>query len=66
LTPGQTYQSLNDFGGRLKPPPGWNFRAIVLEQGLILTPDDGAAKITRDELGNTYDRVGDPYSNYKP
>jgi len=33
---------------------------------LVLTPDDGTAKITQDDLGNTYDRVGGPYSNYKP
>jgi hypothetical protein len=25
----------------------------------VLTPDDGHALITQDELGNTYDRVGD-------
>jgi hypothetical protein len=39
---------------------------VLLEQDLVLTPDDGAVKITQDELGNTYDRVGGPYSNYKP
>ena len=50
----------------LKPEPGWQFRAVVLEQDLVLTADDGAVKITQDELGNTYDRVGGPYSNYKP
>ena len=66
VDPHQTYESLKDLGSRLKPAPGWNFRAVVLEQDLVLTPDDGAAKITQDELGNTYDRVGGPYSNYKP
>ena len=64
--PGQTYESLKDLGGRLTPPPGWNFRAVILGQDLVLTPDDGAAKITQDDLGITYDRVGGPYSNYKP
>jgi len=38
----------------------------VLERDLVLTPDDGAVIITQDELGNTYDRVGGAYSNYKP
>jgi hypothetical protein len=39
----------------------------VLEQDLILTPDkDGIAHITQDDLGNTIDRVGGPYSNYNP
>jgi hypothetical protein len=66
VDPHQTYQSLKDLDSRLQPAPGWKFRAVVLEQDLVLTSDDGAAKITQDELGNTYDRVGGPYSNYKP
>ena len=36
------------------------------EQDLILTPDDGAIEITQYALGNTYDRVGSPYRDYKP
>ena len=66
VDPSQTYDSLDDLGGRLQPPPGWTFRDVTLQQDLVLTPDNGAAKITQDELGNTYDRVGGPYSNYKP
>lgn len=66
VDPNQTYESLADLGTRLKPAPGWSFRAVVLEQDLVLTPDNGAARITQDELGNTYDRVGGPFSNYKP
>jgi hypothetical protein len=38
---------------------------VILDQGVILTPDDGAATITQDDLGNTYDRGGGAYSNYK-
>ena len=66
MDPSQTYESLQDLGGRLQPPPGWKFRTVVLQQDLVLTPDSGTARITQDELGNTYDRVGGPYSNYKP
>ena len=66
VDPNQTYESLKDLGGRLKPASGWKFRTEVLEQDLVLTSDDGKVKITQDELGNTYDRVGGPYSNYKP
>lgn len=66
VDPNQTYESLEDLGGRLKLAPGWKFRAVVLEQDLVLTPDSGAVKITQDDLGNTYDRVGGAYSNYKP
>jgi hypothetical protein len=66
ITAGSPAFLLKDLGGRLNPAPGWKFRAVVLDQDLVLTPDDGAAKITQDELGNTYDRVGGAYSNYKP
>jgi hypothetical protein len=66
VDPNQTYESLKDLGGRLKPAPGWKFRTRVLEEDLVLTPDSGAVKITQDELGNTYDRVGGAFSNYKP
>ena len=56
VDPSQTYQRLKDLGGRLTPPPGWTFRAVILDQDLILTPDDGAARITHGDLGNTHDR----------
>lgn len=64
--PNQTYESLKDLGSRLKPAPDWKFRSVILEQDLVLTPDNGNVRITQDELGNTYDRVGDAFSNYKP
>jgi hypothetical protein len=66
VDPNQTYDSLKDLSGRLKPAAGWKFRTKVLEKDLVLTADNGAVNITQDELGNTYDRVGGPYSNYKP
>ena len=66
LDPAQTYDSMKDLGNRLNPPAGWSFRAVTLGQDLVLTPDQGTARIVQDELGNTYDRVGGPYSNYKP
>jgi len=65
--PDQKFEELGTLGSRLTLPPGWKFRAPVLEQDLILTPDaNGIAHITQDDFGNTYDRVGGPYSNYKP
>jgi hypothetical protein len=65
--PDQKFEDLPTLGSRLKPPAGWKFRAPVLEQDLILTPDkDGVAHITQDDFGNTYDRAGGPYSNFKP
>ena len=37
VDPDQTYESLKDLGGRLTPPPGWKFRAVMLDQDLVLT-----------------------------
>jgi hypothetical protein len=42
---------------------------IVREHGsevLVFMTENGKTMITQDELGNTYDRVGGPYSNYNP
>ncbi len=65
--PDQKFEELPTLGSRLKLPAGWKFRSLVLELDLILTPDkDGTAHITQDNFGNTYDRAGGPYSNYKP
>jgi hypothetical protein len=64
--PNQKFEDLKDLGSRLKLPPGWKFRSPILEQDLIFMSDKGWAQITQDDLGNTYDRMGGPYSNYKP
>jgi len=64
--PNQKFEDLKDLGSRLKMPPGWKFRTVVLEQELVFMTENGMAHITQDEIGNTYDRVGGPYSNYKP
>lgn len=66
IDPNQTYESLKDLGSRLTPKPGWKFRTIILEKDLVFTPDNGNAIICQDDVGNTYDRVGGAYSNYKP
>ena len=66
VDPNQKFEDLKDLGSRLKLPAGWKFRSPVLEQDLEFMTDQGKTMITQDELGNTYDRVGGPYSNYKP
>jgi len=66
VDPNQTYESLENLGDRLKPAPDWSFRTLVLKEDLVLTSDEGNVRITQDELGNTYDRVGGPFSNFKP
>ena len=64
--PNQKFEDLKDLGSRLKLAPGWKFRTLILEQDLVFMTDNGKTNITQDEIGNTYDRVGGPYSNYKP
>lgn len=66
IDPNQKYEDLKDLAPRLQLPDGWTYRAVTLEKDLVLTPKDGVAHITQDMLGNTYDRVGGPFSNYKP
>ena len=64
--PNQKFEDLKDLGSRLKLAPGWKFRTLILDQDLVFMTDNGTTNITQDEIGNTYDRVGGPYSNFKP
>lgn len=64
--PNQKFEDLKDLGSRLKLAEGWSFRTKVLEQELVFKTKDGKSFIVQDDIGNTYDRVGGPYSNYKP
>lgn len=64
--PNQKFENLKDLGSRLSLAPGWKFRTRILDQELVFKTKDGKSFIVQDEIGNTYDRVGGPYSNYKP
>ena len=64
--PDQKFPELKDLASKLNLPQGWKWRYIVLDRELIFQPDNGKAWITQDDLGNTYDRVGGNFSNYKP
>ena len=64
--PDQKFEDLKDLGSRLNPPEGWSFHTRVLDEDLVFKTKDGESFIVQDEIGNTYDRVGGPYSNYKP
>lgn len=64
--PDQKFEDLKDLGSRLKLAEGWGFRTKILEQELVFKTKDGKSFIVQDDIGNTYDRVGGPYSNYKP
>lgn len=62
----QKLEDLKNLGSRLKLAQGWKFRTLILEQDLVFMTDNGKTHITQDDIGNTYDRVGGPYSNFKP
>lgn len=64
--PDQKYEDLKNLGSKLNLPKGWKWRHIILDRELIFQPDQGKAWITQDDMGNTYDRVGGNFSNYKP
>ena len=64
--PNQKFEDLKDLGSRLKLPPDWKFRSLILERDLVFMTDNGKTMITQDEIGNTYDRIGGPYSNFEP
>ena len=64
--PNQKFEELKNLGSRLKLAEGWKFRTKILEQDLVFMTDNGKTMITQDDIGNTYDRIGGPYSNYKP
>jgi hypothetical protein len=64
--PNQKFENLKDLDSRLKLAQGWKFRTKILEQELVFKTKDGKSFIVQDDIGNTYDRVGGPYSNYKP
>jgi hypothetical protein len=64
--PDQKFEELKNLGSRLKLPDGWKFRSVVLKKDLVFTTDNGKTMITQDDIDNTYDRVGGPYSNYLP
>lgn len=64
--PTQKFEDLKDLGSRLKLASGWKFRSKILEEELVFKTKDGKSFIVQDDIGNTYDRVGGPYSNYNP
>lgn len=53
--PTLTYDGLKDLASKLQLPAGWSFRVKVIDQDLTIGAVNGLAKITQDELQNTYD-----------
>jgi len=64
--PNQKFEDLKNLASRLKLPSGWKFRSPILEKDLVFMTDNGNTMITQDDIGNTYDRTGGAYSNFKP
>lgn len=51
---GLIYDELQGLIGRLNPPPGWAYRAKVLDRHLTLRSVEGRTCIVQDELENSY------------
>jgi hypothetical protein len=66
VDPNQKFEDLKNLGSRLNLPSDWKFRTLILEKDLVFMTDNGKTMITQDSIGNTYDRVGGSFSNYKP
>lgn len=66
LYPDLTYENLKTLDKKLRLPPGWTYRVKVLGQDLELRPFKGTARITQDELQNTYDACIEGTCNYQP
>ena len=64
--PDQKFEDLKNLGSRLNLADGWSFRTKILDQELVFKTKEGKSFIVQDDIGNTYDRVGGPYSNYRP
>lgn len=50
----QMMESLAGLGSRLQLPQGWTFRTRTLTEELRVVAVDGVARVTTDELRNTY------------
>jgi hypothetical protein len=56
VDPALTYAQLPGLGSRVGLPEGWSYRVRRLSENLVLF-SKGAAYVTQDELGNTYQRL---------
>ena len=65
-----SYEDLKTLNTKLKLPPGWKYRAKVLDEDLGVSAIDGLAHVLQDDLENTYnscfDANGQKNCTYKP
>jgi hypothetical protein len=58
VNPTLTLDDLPALGDHLKLPEGWQYRVVTPDEDLTVTPQNGVARILRDELLNTYQFMG--------
>jgi hypothetical protein len=63
---GLTVEKLETLGSLLTMPPGWRFRAAVLDKELVLVARSGSTAIMQDDKENIYDLTGPGQSNFSP
>jgi hypothetical protein len=66
VDPGLTYDSLEGFDDKIKPPEGWKYRVSIPGQDLIVSTPKGYNWIVQDELQNTYDACKEGACNFQP
>ena len=70
IDPNLSYEDLKTLDKRLKLPEGWKYRTKVLEKDLTIGAINGNARITQDELENSYNALfemdGQTNYTYKP
>lgn len=52
-------EELETLGSRLDLPPGWSYRALILEEDFVLESQNGFAELVSDELENAYQYLND-------
>ncbi len=70
VDPTLSYDELKTLNSKLELPEGWNYRTRVLDQDLGVGAINGIARVTQDNLENTYNQCfevdGQKNCTYKP
>lgn len=65
IDPALSEDALPELADRLSLPDGWQFRAVTLDQDLVITTT-GLAHIVPDDLANMYQGLIDGVGNFDP
>jgi len=68
INPNESIKSLQTLGkgNKLDLPSGWSYKVITLKKPLTLQAVNGAAIVTTDKQGNTYDKCFKDACSYNP